>query len=106
MPKRGGAIIGDRYYTEHALARMAPDKNPYVKAILEDRMVARARSEGIEPGTKEFGDWLMKGEGKPFRIDTRNIPPSVVEAEIQNPGTTGISVTLNKHGSVVTLLKE
>lgn len=32
------------------------------------------------------------------------MPPSVVEAEIANPGTTGARVILNSNGDVVTVI--
>ena len=96
LPKRGGAEINGRWYTEHALERMAPD-NPQVRAMLEPRALERARAKGYEPGTKEFGKWWDKN--KP---DPRGVPPSLVEAEIANPGSTDITVILNEHGDVIT----
>ncbi len=97
LPKRGGVEINGRWYTEHALERMAPD-TPQVRAMLEPRVLERARAKGYEPGTEKFGDWLNDGN----KLDPRGIPPMLVEAEIANPGTTGITVVCNEHGDVIT----
>ncbi len=96
----GGAKIGGRWYTEHALERMAPD-TPQVRALLERRALDRAAREGLTPGTREFGQWWAKYGPSP-----RNIPPSVVEAEIANPGTTGVKVITNSNGDVVTVIPQ
>ncbi|WP_158074084.1 golvesin C-terminal-like domain-containing protein [Micromonospora sp. CB01531] len=93
----GGAKISGRWYTEHALERMAPN-TPEVMALLEQRAMARAKAAGLRPGTAEFGVWWGKNGPSP-----RNIPPSVVEAEIANPGSTGIRVITNDKGDVVTV---
>jgi len=89
FPKKGGATINGRWYTEHALERMAP-RTPEVMAELEVRALNRAAAEGIKPQTKDFKDFWLK-----HKPDPRNIPPSVVEAEITNPGSTSIRVELN-----------
>ncbi len=34
----------------------------------------------------------------------RGIPPSVIEAEIANPGSTNVRVILNQRGEVVTVI--
>jgi hypothetical protein len=98
FPKKGGATINGRWYTEHALERMAP-RTPEVMAELEVRMLARAEKAGYKPQTEEFGEWLMKNAPNP-----RNIPPSVIEAEIAKPGSTNIRVELNQKGDVVTVI--
>ena len=106
MPYRGGAIIGGRYYTEHALARMAPDTIQN-RAILEARAIKKSQELGYSFTTwEEVEKWLLTKEGKSFSINTRGIPPSVVEAEIINPGSTGgkIKVILNEEGVVVTVI--
>lgn len=94
----GGANIGGRVYTEHALERMAP-RTPQVMAELEARAVARAQAAGLKPGTRGFGEWWGK-----YGPDPRNIPPSVVEAEIANPGSTGIRVITGSDGRVITVI--
>jgi len=94
----GGAMINNRWYTEHALERMAPN-TPKVMALLETRTLARAQSEGLAPQTSRFMDWLQFN--KP---DPRGIPPLVVEAEIANPGSTGFRVILNHRGDVVSVI--
>jgi len=94
----GGARIGGRWYTEHALERMAP-RTPHVMAELESRALARARAAGLEPGTPEFGKWWAK-----YGPDPRNVPPSVIEAEITAPGSTGVRVITNAQGDVVTVI--
>lgn len=94
----GGARIGGRWYTEHALERMAP-RTPEVMAELESRALARARAAGLEPGTPEFGKWWGK-----YGPDPRNVPPSVIETEIAAPGSTGVRVITNAQGDVVTVI--
>jgi len=98
FPKKGGATINGRWYTEHALERMAP-RTPEVMAELEVRALTRAAKKGYKPQTKDFGDWW-----KDHKPNPRNIPPSVVEAEIANPGSTNIRVELNKKGDVITVI--
>ena len=98
FPKKGGAMINGRWYTEHALERMAP-RTPEVMAELEVRALNRAAAEGIKPQTKDFKDFWLK-----HRPDPRNIPPSVVEAEIANPGSTSIRVELNNRGDIITVM--
>jgi hypothetical protein len=94
----GGALIRGRWYTEHALERMAPD-TPEVRAILERRALNRATALGLRPGSPEFGAWWsLHGP------DPRGIPPSVVEAEIANPGSTNVRVIVNSRGDVVTVI--
>ena len=70
-------------------------------ADLEKRALARAKAEGIEPGTKQFKDWW-----KDHRPDPRNVPPMVVEAEIANPGSTSVKVITNTAGDVVTVIPQ
>ena len=94
----GGANIGGRWFTEHALERMAP-RTPQVMAELESRALARAQAAGLKPGTPEFGQWWNK-----FGPDPRGVPTSVVEAEIANPGSTGVRVITNANGDVVTVI--
>ncbi len=99
LPSEGGGLnIGGRWYTEHALERIAPN-TPEVMAQLEARAIARAQAEGISPGTPEFGAWWNK-----YGPDPRGIPTMVVEAEIANPGTTGVRVITNANGDVVTVI--
>jgi hypothetical protein len=94
----GGKTIGGRWYTEHALERMAPN-TPEVMATLESRALARANAAGLSPGTPEFGAWWAKNGPAP-----RNVPPMVVEAEILNPGSTSVRVITNSNGDVVTVI--
>ncbi len=68
MPEGGGYING-RWYSQHALERMAPD-TPEVREILGKR----AEKLGKIPGTDDFKKY----------IDPRGIPPMVVEDIIQN----------------------
>jgi uncharacterized protein YukE len=94
----GGAWINGRWFTEHALERIAPD-TPQVRAILERRALDRALAEGYQPGTERFQEWW--NEKGP---DPRGVPPSVVESEIQFPGTSGVRVITNANGDVVTVI--
>ena len=86
------------WYTEHALERMAP-RTPEVMAELEKRALERAAKEGYLPQTEKFAEWMKK-----HGPDPRNIPPSVVEAEIANSGSTNIRVELNTKGEVITVI--
>ncbi|WP_203567165.1 RHS repeat domain-containing protein [Aestuariimicrobium ganziense] len=97
-PGGGGSSIGGRWYTEHALERVAPN-TPEVMAILERRALARARAAGLSPGTPEFGAWWAKNGPAP-----RGVPPMVVEAEIASPGSTSVRVITNANGDVVTVI--
>lgn len=94
----GGANIGGRWYTEHALERMAP-RTPEVMALLERRALDRASREGLQPGTRALQTWWNKHRPSP-----RGVPPRAVEAEIANPGTTGVRVILSSNGDVVTVI--
>lgn len=101
MPK-GGATIGGRKYSEHALERMAPN-TIQVRAELEKRALAK----GLKPGTKAYKNF----------VDPRNIPPMVVEDTIRNvrpvpgnkPGTLkyegkDVTVIANEKGDVITVI--
>jgi len=94
----GGALIGGRWYTEHALERMAP-KTLQVMAELEKRALLRAQKAGVRPGTAEFKAWW-----KSMGPNPRGIPTSIVEAEIRNPGSTSVRVIMNSRGHVVTVM--
>ncbi len=94
----GGALINSRWYSEHALERMAPN-TPQVMAKLELRALERAQIKGLHPGTEEFGKWISHNGPKP-----RGIPPSIIEAEIACPGTTNVKVILNENGNVITVI--
>jgi hypothetical protein len=99
LPKKGGgAFINDRWYTEHALERMAP-RTPAVMAELEARALKRTAAEGLQPGTEEFGRWMSRNGPDP-----RGIPPFVIEIEIANPSSTNIRVILNQKGEVITVI--
>jgi hypothetical protein len=107
MPETGKVING-RFYTKHALERMAPD-TPQVKAELFDRALEEAAKKGYKPGTEKFSECINE------YIQPRNIPPFVVEETIKSakpiegfPGTwnymaNGIKVVLNTNGDVVTV---
>ena len=62
-------------------------------------MAVWADKKGYKPQTEAFGDWWKDNKPNP-----RNIPPSVVEAEISNPGSTNIRVELNQKGDVITVI--
>lgn len=102
MPEKG-KIINGRWYTRHALERMAPDAIQ-VRAILSRRAIR----EGKLPGTDEFVRY----------VDPRGIPPMVVEDTIKNgiespgriPGTIDfkrdkITISVDKtSGNVITVI--
>ena len=96
MPESGGgAYIRGRYYTEHALERMAPETSQ-VMAELTDRTLVRAAKAGINTQTPEWkAFWSQKGP------DPRGVPTSVIEAEIRNPGTTGREVILGRRRGIM-----
>ena len=96
-----GKKVNERYYTKHALERMAPD-TPQVRAELESRAIA----SGYQRSSEDFKKY----------VQPRNIPPSVVENVIQN-GTReinrekrtltyildGVKVVTNSAGDVITV---
>ena len=96
-PEGGGMTINGRWYTEHALERMAPD-TPQVRAEIESRTLARIRKLGLNPTSPAYDAILAKALKK---IDPRGVPPSVVEAEIQRPGSTNVRVVTVRRGSIV-----
>lgn len=100
LPSRGGAYIEGRWYTEHALERMAP-RTPEVMAILERRAMDRALAKGLQPGTPKFEEWWEL-----HHPDPRGISPSVVEAEITNSGTTGVRAIVGNDGQVISVIPE
>ena len=99
LPKEGGgAFINGRWYVEHALERMAP-RTPQVMAELESRFLIRAKVVSQKLHPKEFRKWCLENAPNP-----RGVPPSVVEAEIAQPGSTGVRVIINKNGHVITVI--
>ena len=101
MPE-SGKIINGRYYTKHALERMAPNTRE-----VREELAKRALGKGKIFGTREF-----------FKeIDPRNIPPLVVEDAIQHGAKTvgdmpktwqfegpSVRVIVNDEGNVVTVI--
>jgi len=96
-PEGGGASINGRWYTEHALERMAPD-TPQVRELLRARVGARLERIGIRPGSPAYDAVMARALKK---INPRGVPPSVVEAEIARPGSTGVRVITANRGQVV-----
>jgi hypothetical protein len=98
MPQGGGGMkINGRYYTEHALERMAPD-TPQVRAEIRTRAMERLRKLGITENSPAWDACLKRALQK---IDPRGVPPSVVEAEISAPGSTSVRVITAQRGQVV-----
>jgi RHS repeat-associated protein len=98
LPAQGGGMrISGRWYSEHALERMAPD-TPQVRAELRTRAAARLERLGFRPGNPAYDRLMARALGK---IDPRGVPPSVVEAEIANPGSTNVRVITARRGQVV-----
>lgn len=109
MPE-GGKAIGGRWYSQHALERMAPNVFE-ARAKLYSRATKLAQDLGLTPGTPEYSKFVDK------YVDPRGIPPSVVESAITNgtsslgnlPGTyvyetEDIKVVVNAVGSVITVI--
>ncbi|MCX7922699.1 MAG: S8 family serine peptidase [Clostridia bacterium] len=109
MPK-GGKTIDGRYYSEHALERMAPN-TMQVRAELESRAAQKALEKGYKTGTKQYNDFVSK------YVDPRGIPPSVVENAVEHgtrvPGktrytwectTNDVKVIINEFGDVITVI--
>lgn len=63
LPSEGGMKINGRYYTEHALERMAPD-TPQVRAELRARAGARLQRLGLNPGSGAWDSCLERGPAK------------------------------------------
>ncbi|MBP1756848.1 MAG: hypothetical protein H6Q59_3246 [Firmicutes bacterium] len=109
IPK-GGATIGGREYSEHALERMAPN-TAEVRAELTTKATKLAREKGLQPQTKEYNEFINK------YVDPRGITPTVIEDAINNtkalPGNTegafvhenaNVKVIVNQNGKVVTVI--
>jgi len=107
---KNGGVINNRYYSQHALERMAPNR-PEVRAELFSRATKKATKLGLRPQTIEYKHFINKS------IDPRNIPPSVIEDAIKNnkvipgnkPGTfvhstEDVQVVLNALGDVITVI--
>jgi subtilisin family serine protease len=96
-PEGGGMRINNRWYTEHALERMAP-KTPQIREEIRARIVTRLGRIGITSDHPAFGRILARAvQG----IDPRGVPPSVVESEILRPGSTNVRVITARRGGVV-----
>jgi hypothetical protein len=98
LPSEGGGMsINGRWYTEHALERMAPD-TPAIRAELRTRAAARLERLGIKQGSPAWDKCMERALQK---IDPRGVSPSVVEAEVSRPGSTNVRVITAKRGQVV-----
>jgi hypothetical protein len=96
-PEGGGMYINGRWYTEHALERMAPD-TPQIRAELVSRLATRLQRIGIGPTHPAYAPAMARGLS---RVDPRGVSPSVVEAEIAHPGSTSVRVITARGGQVV-----
>jgi hypothetical protein len=96
-PEGGGMNINGRWYTEHALERMAPD-TPQIRAEMRTRYAARLEKLGIRRDSAAWGPCMERALQK---IDPRGVPPSVVEAEIMSRGSTRVKVVTARRGFVV-----
>ena len=66
LPKDGGgALINGRWYTEHALERMAP-RTPEVMGELERRFSERAKIELQKLDPEEFRKWRLRNAPDPL----------------------------------------
>ena len=98
LPEQGGGMrINGRWYTEHALERMAPD-TPAIRAELLRRAIDRTRRFGLSEGSEAYNKVLNHFRSK---IDPRGVTPTVVEAEIARPGSTNVKVIAVKQKSIV-----
>jgi hypothetical protein len=68
-------------------------------AELERRFLERANVVCQELSPQRFREWCLQNAPNP-----RGVPLSVVEAEIAQPGGTGVRVILNKKGHVITVI--
>jgi LysM repeat protein len=93
--KGGGAFIDGRWYSAHALERMAED-TPENRSIVEERVRARLEQRGIEPGTKQYADALKD-------ISLRGVSPAQIEAALRGEGSDRTRVTVNENGDVVSV---
>ena len=101
LPRSGGMRVNGRWYTEHALERMAPDI-PQVRAQIRTRISQRLARLGIDQNHPAYGRVLQRALEK---VNPRGVPPSVVEAEIIRPGSTNVRViTANRKQVVVTVI--
>ncbi|HEV7974959.1 hypothetical protein [Amycolatopsis sp.] len=101
LPKGGGgATVAGRWFTEHALERMAP-RTAEVMDELEARFNRRVAAQGDKLNDPvKYKKFYEENYPAP-----RGVPPSVVAAEIANPGSTSrAKVTLNDLGDVVTVI--
>jgi hypothetical protein len=99
LPKEGGeTFINGRWYTEHALERMAPN-TPEVMAELQARFFDRAKIVSQKLSPERFREWRLENAPNP-----RGIPPSIIEAELAQPGSTNVQVILNEKGHVITVI--
>jgi subtilisin family serine protease len=96
-PDGGGMLINGRWYTEHALERMAPD-TPQVREQIRARVLARLERIGINSKFPAYDRILARALKK---INPRGVPPSRVEAEILRRGSTNVRVITAKRGSVI-----
>lgn len=106
MPYPGGELIESQFYTDYTLARMVPDSIQN-KAILEAKAIEKIQELGLKFTTwEEIEKGALIEKSKSLSIDPRGIPPSVIEAEIANPGSVGgkIEIILNEKGDIVTVL--
>ena len=111
MPE-GGKMINGRWYTKHALERMAPNTSQ-VREELVSRAKIKACEEGYIEGSPDYIKFIEK------YVQPRNIPPMVIEDAVKNgvrspgkqPGTfeckTGdVKVIINSAGDVVSIMAQ
>jgi subtilisin family serine protease/outer membrane protein OmpA-like peptidoglycan-associated protein len=98
LPAEGGGMrINNRWYTEHALERMAPD-TPQVREQLRARVGTRLERIGITSKFPAYDRILARALKK---INPRGVSPSEVESEILKPGSTNVRVVTARRGGVV-----
>jgi hypothetical protein len=109
-------MFNNRWYTEHALERMAPS-TPEIIELLLDRTIERAKRDNINLEEETINPTnrlkLVKGQVDSLRAwwnsygpDPRAILPEMVEAEIANPGSTNLKVITSQEGAVITVINK
>lgn len=93
------ALVNGRVYSGEAVNQVTTETPEELRRQQEDAG-RRAEAQGLRPGTPEYDDWVR-------RIDpgAQRIPVSVVQQEIERPGSTGVAVTIDPNTGEVTVVR-